>query len=111
MSITRRRLLVSGAVSAAGLAALPAESAESGKVKMRREADPWRGFKAGVASYTLRQMPLEQAIKAIQRVGLRYVSIKDFHLPLNSNAEQRRDVAAKFNAAGVTPLSCGNITM
>jgi sugar phosphate isomerase/epimerase len=74
-------------------------------------ADPWRGLKVGVASYTLRKMPLEQAITAIQRVGLRYVSIKDFHLALTSTAEERRAVARRFQEAGITPLSCGNISM
>ncbi len=107
----KRRELVKGAamVAAAPLAlgaSNPAAVAAEG-----RPADPWRGFKAGVASYTLRKFPLEAAIRSIQRVGLRYVSIKDFHLPLNSTAEERRAVAARFKEAGITPLSCGNITM
>jgi sugar phosphate isomerase/epimerase len=73
--------------------------------------DPWQGLKAGVASYTLRKLPLEAAIKAIQRVGLKHVSIKDFHLALNSTPDQRRAVAQKFKEAGIAPMSCGNITM
>jgi sugar phosphate isomerase/epimerase len=76
-----------------------------------RAADPWRGLKAGVASYTLRKLPLEAAIQAIQRLGLQYVSIKDFHLPLASTPEERKAVARRFKEAGITPLSCGNITM
>jgi sugar phosphate isomerase/epimerase len=73
--------------------------------------DPWRGLKVGVASYTLRKMPLDAAIKAIRRVDLNYVSIKDFHLSLKSTAEERKAVSRKFKDAGITPLSCGNITM
>jgi sugar phosphate isomerase/epimerase len=73
--------------------------------------DPWRGFKVGVASYTLRKLPLDAAIKAIKRVDLAYVSIKDFHLALDSTSEERKAVAARFKAAGITPLSCGNITL
>src|SRR5262245_51897332 len=75
------------------------------------DADPWRGLKIGVASYSLRKLPLDAAIKAIQRVGLHYVSIKDFHLSLQSTAEERRAVVQKFKDAGITPLSCGNISM
>jgi inosose dehydratase len=75
------------------------------------DADPWRGLKVGVASYSLRKLPLDAAIKAIQRVGLRYVSIKDFHLSLQSTPEERRAVVQKFKDAGITPLSCGNISM
>jgi inosose dehydratase len=44
-------------------------------------------------------------------VGLSYVSIKDFHLPLDSTAEERRTVSARFREVGISPLSCGVITM
>ena len=54
-----------------------------------------------MASYTLRKLPLDAAIAAIQRVGLRYVSIKDFHLPLKSTADERKAVAG----ASRTPAS------
>lgn len=50
--------------------------------------DRFKGLKVGVASYTFRKVTLEQTIKAIQRVGLHYVSIKDFHLPMKSTAEE-----------------------
>jgi sugar phosphate isomerase/epimerase len=107
--LTRRELiktaaLAAGAVPLGGMVtSTPATSWNS--------ADRWRGLKAGVASYTLRKMPLDAAIAAIQRVGLNYVSIKDFHLSLKSTPEERRTAARKFKDAGITPLSCGNITM
>jgi sugar phosphate isomerase/epimerase len=66
---------------------------------------------AGVASYTFRELPLDAAIQGIRRVGLSYVSIKDAHLPLKSTREERQEVVRKFRDAGITPLSCGNITM
>ena len=105
-----RRDVIKGAAIAAVMplarseAQAPAAAAASG-------ADGWRGLKPGVASYTLRKLPLDAAITAIQRVGLRYVSIKDFHLKLDSTAAERQAVVAKFKQAGITPLSCGNITM
>lgn len=106
-AMTRRELVKAGALAAASL--------PLGGARLTRAAsaagDGWRGLKAGVASYTLRKLPLDAAIAAIQRVGLSYVSIKDFHLSLKSTAEERKAVAAKFKAAGITPLSCGNITM
>jgi inosose dehydratase len=73
--------------------------------------DRFKGLKVGVASYSFRKVPLEQTIKAIQRVGVHYVSIKDFHLPLKSTKEERAKVAAAFKEAGLTPLSCGNISL
>lgn len=110
--MNRRTLLQGVAVGAASVplsglgaplsAAVPAPGAAG---------DPWRGLQAGVASYSLRELPLDAAIEAIRRVGLRYVSIKSFHLPLESDTATRRAVAAQFAAAGITPLSCGNVTM
>ena len=108
----KRRELIKGAALAASMpvARLGAQTPASARAAVPA-GDRWRGLKPGVASYTLRKMPLEAAIKAIQRVGLQYVSIKDFHLPLDSTTEQRKAVAAQFKAAGITPLSCGNVSM
>lgn len=110
---SRREMIKMAAASGIGLHLLGrgSESAAAQKQATLASGDPWHGFKVGVASYTLRKMPLDDAIKAIQRVGLQYVSIKDFHLPLKSTKEERQAVAQKFKAAGITPLSCGNITM
>jgi inosose dehydratase len=108
----RRRLSEGAAALAASLPlARPAAGAETGGTSGPRTGDPWRGLKVGVASYTLRKLPLDGAIAAIQRVGLSHVSIKDFHLPMASTADERRAVAARFKAAGITPLSCGNVKM
>src|SRR5438132_556442 len=107
-SMSRRDVLRAGAAAAALplLQTLPG-AAQGTQVNM----DPWHGLKVGVASYTFRKFPLEAAIKGIQRVDLHYVSIKDAHLPMNSTRDERKAVAQKFRAAGITPLSCGNVTM
>ncbi|MEO6219349.1 MAG: sugar phosphate isomerase/epimerase [Ginsengibacter sp.] len=73
--------------------------------------DPWKDLKIGIASYTFRKLSVEETIKAIQRLSLHYVSIKDFHLALDSTTDERKAVIQKFTKAGITPLSCGNITM
>ncbi len=72
--------------------------------------DPWLGLKMGIATYTFLKLPLDAAIAGVRRVDLHHASIKDAHLPLKSTTEQRREVAAKFRAAGITLLSCGVIT-
>ena len=107
----RRRELIKGAALAAAFPLAPARAAQMASASAPARKDPWRGLKAGVASYTLRKLSLDDAIRAIQRVGLQYVSIKDFHLKLDSTAEERKAVAARFREAGITPLSCGNVTM
>jgi inosose dehydratase len=110
--ITRRRLLTAGASALTCAAVVNAEALPRPDVRPKPAVgDPWHGLKIGVASYTLRQMPLDAAIKAIQRVDLHWVSIKDAHLPMKSTADERRAVAQKFKEAGITPLSCGNVGM
>jgi sugar phosphate isomerase/epimerase len=105
--LSRRDLLSAGGVALLAAPLVIARAAAPGP----GAADPWRGLKVGVASYTFRELPLEGVIRGIRRVGLRHVSIKDVHLPLRSSREERRAVAQRFRDAGITPLSCGVITL
>ena len=77
------------------------------------EADRWLGLKIGVATYTVRELPIEEAIKAVQRVGLKYVSIKNVknHIDLSHTTEERKQRAQMFCDAGLVPLSVGNVGM
>ncbi len=72
--------------------------------------DPWLGLKMGIATYTFVKLPLEAALQGLKRVDLHYASVKDAHLSLKSTTEERKAVAQKFRDAGVTLLSCGNIS-
>lgn len=99
----RRSVLKLGLAAAAGPLLGPAAAgAQEGSA-----GDPWRGLKIGVASYTFRSFPVDATIKGIKRVGLKYVSIKDSHLPMKSTPEERKAVGQQFRDAGITPLSCG----
>ena len=96
---------LAAALSLVPLSASAAESSES------PSPDPWHGLKVGMASYSFRKLPLDACIKGIQRVALRYVSIKDFHVAMNSTTEQRKEVAKKFRDAGINPISCGVVNL
>ena len=106
---TRRQLMTAGVASAVGLTlgAAPTTQIDPPTTNPVATGDRWRGLKIGTCSYTFKQMPLDPTIAGIKRLGLTYVSIKDFHLPLKSTPEVRKDVADKFKVAGITPLSCG----
>lgn len=113
---TRRNLLKSAMLAATLPMAGMALAADAPKDLLKPATpaagpDRFKGLKVGVASYTFRKVTLEQTIKAIQRVGLHYVSIKDFHLPMKSTAEERKKAAQAFVDAGITPLSCGNVKL
>lgn len=105
-----RRRFVGLAATAAALAPLAGRTAHA-QPPATGHSDPWLGLKVGIASYTFSKLPLDVTIQGIRRVDVHYVSIKEAHLPLKSTAEQRKAVVAKFKEAGITPLSCGNVSM
>jgi inosose dehydratase len=109
-SISRRDLLKTGALAAA---AIPSVNFAATATAAPEEADRWLGLKIGVATYTVRELPIEEAIKAVQRVGLKYVSIKNVknHIDLSHTTEERKQRAQMFRDAGLVPLSVGNVGM
>lgn len=94
---------ISAAAAAPCLLASPAAAVTA--------AAPPSGLKLGIASYSFNRFPLEATIASLKRLGVRYVSVKDKHLPMNSTAAERKAVATKFKDAGITPMSLGVITL
>ncbi len=109
-SFTRRKfmqtsLAVASAYSASDLQAEKADhSHKSGQ-------DPFRGLKVGVASYSLRKFSLDEAIEMTQKLGVRYITLKDFHLPRNSSKVQRQEARKKIEGAGLILMGGGVINM
>ena len=68
-------------------------------------------FELGLASYTLRKFKLAEAMVMTKRVGLKYIALKDFHLPMDSTPEQIREVAGKVKEAGLELYGGGVIYM
>lgn len=68
-------------------------------------------LKLGLASYTLRKFNLDQSLAMTKGLGLKYIALKSFHLPLDSNPAQIREVAAKVKAAGLELYGGGVIYM
>src|SRR5688500_14218989 len=112
--VSRRQIIKTGllaAVASSVAANLPAMDLFNTALNATVDKDPWKNLKIGVASYSFRKLSVEETINAMQRLSLHYISIKDFHLPLTSTVAERKALIQKFAEAGITPLSCGNITM
>jgi inosose dehydratase len=107
--LTRRRFLAAVPAAAALATAVPSTPTARAQQPAGSSGDPWLGLKLGIATYTFSRLPLDQALAGVVRVGVKYASIKDAHLPLKSSAAERKAVARKFLDAGITPLSCGVI--
>ena len=107
MALTRRSLMKAAALSAACSAIKPvglalAPSAPDGDQQ-------FRGLRVGVASYSLREFPLTEALQGIRRLGVHYLSLKEVHLPLSASLEQRRQAHQQAEDLGLTITSCGVI--
>jgi len=68
-------------------------------------------LKLGLASYSLRKFNLDEVLAMTKRVGLKYIALKSFHLPLDSSLSQIRQVAAKVKQAGLELYGGGVIYM
>jgi sugar phosphate isomerase/epimerase len=95
---TRRTFL---ATAAAGAAASTSAFGFAKAAKMP--------FKLGVASYSLRKFSRTDAIAAIKKCEVGYVSVKEFHLRYTSTPEEIAAGRKEFAAAGLKILSGGNI--
>jgi len=111
-SLSRRQLIQSSAIAAL-VPSLAFSSYASSESNSPDDVDSWHGLKVGVATYTLRELPIEDAIQGVKRVGLRYVSIKNVknHIDLSHSSDERKHRAKMFRDAGLIPLSVGNVSM
>lgn len=112
MAITRRSLVKTAALGAACAAVRPsfALSTKSAGQRADESGDKsFHGLKVGVCTYSLRAFPLDQTLQDTKRLGVRYLSLKDVHLPLTSTPEQRQQVRQQAKDLGLTITSCGVI--
>src|SRR5450759_809486 len=102
MTKTNRRLFIKSAGT--GLLAstlLPSvHGIELEKSPSSPQPSPW-SLKLGLASYSTREFSLDETIKITLRMGLKYLGLKSFHLPLTSTIEECRAAAEKITAAGL----------
>ena len=107
MQANRRNFLkLSGMGMAA--AALPGIAQSAASPAKKSKSLPIR---LGLASYTLRKMNLDSALEVCQRLGLKHISLKDFHLKLKSSDAEIAEAVKKCKDAGVDLGSCGVIYM
>src|SRR5688572_23776314 len=98
---TSRRELIGGTLAAAvGLRVAQAAS------KVEEDA----GFKLGVASYSLRKLSRAEAIKALEKLNVQYINIKEFHAPIKETPAEWAQARKDFENAGVKILGIGNVS-
>ena len=68
-------------------------------------------FPIGFAGYTFLKFDLDKSIEMMKRLNVNYLSVKDFHLPLNSTPDKIKEVLGKLSAANVQVYAVGVIYM
>ncbi len=68
-------------------------------------------FTIGMAGYTFLRFDVEKTIEMMKRAGVSSLSLKDFHMPMNSTQEQITAVLNKFKSAGINVYTVGVIYM
>ncbi|MBE3123739.1 MAG: sugar phosphate isomerase/epimerase [Planctomycetes bacterium] len=71
--------------------------------------DAFHGLKVGVASYTFRKFTLDQCIDMTEQAGVRYLTLKDMHLPMKSTRAEREAAHRKVTDAGLVLMGGGVI--
>ena len=72
---------------------------------------PSDAFRLGVAGYTYRKFTLDETLSALRGLGIKYLSVKDFWLPLDASAEEMAAFREKCASYGVDPYILGPIYM
>lgn len=68
-------------------------------------------FPIGFAGYSFVKFNLDQSLDMMKRLRVKYLSVKDFHLPLNSTAVEIAAIKKKFDDHGIIPYTVGVIYM
>jgi sugar phosphate isomerase/epimerase len=69
------------------------------------------GLKLGLASYSMRKFTLDQTLDLCKELGLAYINLKDVHLPMTDSPEALAAAHKKVEAAGLTLMGGGTITL
>jgi len=64
-----------------------------------------------MAGYSFKEFTVENTIEMMRRIGVTNLSLKDFHMPMNSSQEQIDSVIGKFKNAGINVYTVGVVYM
>ncbi len=91
------------AAGASSLLANPAMAVAAEKTKST--------FSIGMAGYTFKEFTVEKTIEMMKRIEVTNLSLKDFHMPMNSSQKQINEVLGKFKTAGINVYTVGVVYM
>jgi sugar phosphate isomerase/epimerase len=113
-NVPRRRFLTvaAGSAAAVGLtkSARMLSATEPGERSGPEVATAPTTFKLGVASYSLREFPLETALEMIKALRTPYVNFKSVHVPYEKSPDELVGLRKQIEVAGFQIVGGGTIT-
>jgi len=107
MSSRRQFFKLTGTgILAAGFTSVSASSGISSLIE-----NPKNSFPVGMAGYSFKEFTVEKTIEMMKRIGVSNLSLKDFHMPMNSTQAQITSVLEKFKSAGINIYTVGVVYM
>lgn len=89
------------------LGATPLKDFKDGSLKGMETSD----LILGLASYSTRELSLDETLATAKRLNLKKIAIKSMHMPLDSSEEEIRNVLEKVERAGLSLYGAGVIYM
>lgn len=109
---TRRQFLQKAGIgTAVSLIAADSSSGQERHPAKKEEPQGKRPFELGLASYTFRGFDIDTTLAMTKRLGLEYIALKSFHLPLESTQADIETATAKVRQAGLNLYGGGVIYM
>ena len=105
---SRRQFVKIAGIGALAAGFAPANAMKGNFSSPRKTADT---FTVGMAGYTFKEFSVEDTITMMKRIGVNNLSLKDFHLAMNSTQEQINQVLAKFRDGGINVYTVGVVYM
>lgn len=101
---TRRHFMVAAGSAICSIGLLNPAVASMDTMSQDREFD---GLKIGLASYTTRKFSLVETISMMKTCGIHYLTLKDFHLKMDSTPAERKAAAQTLKNAGIQLMGAG----
>ncbi|MDR1939107.1 MAG: sugar phosphate isomerase/epimerase [Tannerellaceae bacterium] len=111
MKQNRRTFFKQGLAGALLLGATPLLKASAPDSIVPKAPGKTNPFFLGMAGFTFVNFDLETTLKTLKRLDVKYLCIKDFHLPLKSTEEEIKAFHEKCASYGVTGYAVGPIYM
>lgn len=111
MKNNRREFFKKSGLSLTALAASPYLLSAKPASNTPEEEPRKTAYDIGMAGYTFVKFPLDEALKMTERVGINYLCIKDFHLPMDSSKQEIKDFHMKCQDHNIDGYAVGPIYM